>query len=151
MKIAIGCDHAGFEQKDAIVAFIKGLGHEITDVGCHSADRVDYPDYAEKVARTITNGECDLGILICGTGIGMAIAANKIAGIRAANVVRADMAPLARQHNDANVLTISARFVDEADNEDIVRAFIEAQFEGGRHACRVDKIRAMESGGVGVR
>ncbi len=145
MKIAIGVDHAGFEQKDALVSFMKNLGHEILDMGCNSTDKVDYPDFAEAVGRSVASGQAEVGILICGTGIGMSIAANKIPGIRAANVVRADMASLARQHNDSNVLTLSSRFVDVEDNKRIIDAFLKAEFEGGRHEDRVKKIMALES------
>ncbi len=147
MRIAIGCDHAGFEQKDAIADFARSLGHEVDDFGCDGPDRVDYPDYALKVSRAVVEGDDDMGILICGTGMGMSIAANKVEGIRAANVTRADMAPLARQHNDANVLTLSSRFVDERSNEKIVEAFLAASFEGGRHADRVEKIGSIETAG----
>lgn len=145
MKIAIGVDHAGFEQKDALVSFMKNLGHEILDMGCNSTDKVDYPDFAEAVGRSVASGQAEVGILICGTGIGMSIAANKIPGIRAANVVRADMASLARQHNDSNVLTLSSRFVDVEDNKRIIDAFLKVEFEGGRHEDRVKKIMALES------
>ncbi|MCR5845927.1 MAG: ribose 5-phosphate isomerase B [bacterium] len=144
MRIAIGCDHAGIEQKPAIVEYLSAKGYEVVDLGCYSAERVDYPDYAVKVSECVASGGADFGILICGTGIGMSIAANKVAGIRAANVTRADMAPLARQHNDANVLTLSARFVALEENEAIIDAFLAAEFEGGRHEGRVAKINALD-------
>ncbi|MBR2521684.1 MAG: ribose 5-phosphate isomerase B [Coriobacteriales bacterium] len=144
MRIAIGCDHAGIEQKPAIAEYLSAKGFEVVDLGCYSAERVDYPDYAVKVSECVASGDADFGILICGTGIGMSIAANKVAGIRAANVTRADMAPLARQHNDANVLTLSARFVALEENEAIIDAFLAAEFEGGRHEGRVAKINALD-------
>ena len=142
-RIAIGSDHGGFAQKEQLRAWLAGLGHVVEDCGCHSDDSVDYPDYAEKVARAVAAGTADLGILVCGTGIGMAIAANKVAGVRAANVTSVEFARLAREHNDANVLALSGRFVDLADNERIACAFIETEFAGGRHARRVEKMAAI--------
>lgn len=144
MKIAIGCDHAGYEQKNTLANFINSLGHDVIDMGCNSSDRVDYPDFAAKVARAVASGQAQMGVLLCGTGIGMSIAANKIPGIRAANVTRTEMALLARQHNDANVVTLSSRFVDESENERIVEAFLNTAFEGGRHAGRVKKISMLD-------
>ncbi len=144
MKIAIGCDHAGYVQKNALANFINSLGHDVIDMGCNSSDRVDYPDFAAKVARAVASGQAQMGVLLCGTGIGMSIAANKIPGIRAANVTRTEMALLARQHNDANVVTLSSRFVDESENERIVEAFLNTAFEGGRHAGRVEKISMLD-------
>lgn len=141
MRIAIGSDHAGFPHKDALIVYLTEKGHEVVDFGAENAvDSVDYPDFAQAVARAVAGGEADRGILVCGTGIGMAIAANKVAGVRAANVVSPEFAALARQHNDANVITISARFVDLATNGAIVDAFLETPFEGGRHQGRVDKM-----------
>ena len=144
MRIAIGNDHAGIEQKPQLAEYIAGLGHEVIDCGSDSDRRVDYPDYAAIVAELVVLGEADMGVLICGTGIGMSIAANKVDGIRAANVTMPEVAPLAREHNDANVLTLSARFVDVETNERIIKAFLEAEFAGGRHAERVAKIMALE-------
>lgn len=145
MRIAIGCDHAGFDQKLQLAAYIEGLGHEVLDKGSLDAGRVDYTDYAEAVCRAVVAGEADFGVLICGTGIGMSIAANKVRGIRAANVTLPCCAALAREHNDANVVTLSARFVSLEDNEAIVKTFLECDFAGGRHAGRVAKIMALES------
>lgn len=145
MRIAIGCDHAGPEMKDQLAEYIRALGHDVDDLGTDGPDRVDYPDYAQKVCRAVQTGDAQIGVLICGTGIGMSIAANKFAGIRAANVTLPEIAPLARQHNDANVLTLSARFVDVETNKQIVRAFLEAGFEGGRHAQRLAKIEKIEN------
>lgn len=145
MRIAIASDHAGFKMKDRLAAFVEELGHEVSNLGTFGPDRVDYPDYAGKACRMIQQGEADLGILVCGTGIGMCIAANKFCGIRAANVTMPQIAPLARQHNDANVLTLSARFVDAQTNEQIIREFLAAEFEGGRHADRLAKIAQIEN------
>lgn len=145
MRIAIGCDHAGPEVKAQLAEYIEGLGHEVIDLGTDGPDRVDYPDYAQKVCETVQSGDAELGVLICGTGIGMSIAANKFSGIRAANVTLPQIAPLARQHNDANVLTLSARFVDVETNKQIVRNFLEASFEGGRHSQRLAKIEKIEN------
>lgn len=144
LKIAIASDHAGFEEKGKLAAYIYDLGHEVIDLGPDSDDRVDYPDFAASVARTVAEGQADMGVLICGTGIGMAIAANKIPGIRAANVVTPEFARLAREHNDANVVTLSARFVDDETNKSIVDAFFTTEFGGGRHEGRVQKIIALE-------
>lgn len=145
MRIAIGSDHAGFEQKERILTHLAERGHEVIDVGTGNGDdSVDYPDFAEAAARRVTDGEADFGVLVCGTGIGMAIAANKVAGIRAANVTDPEFARLARQHNDANMVTVSGRFVPLEVNTDIIDAFVETEFEGGRHSLRVDKISGLE-------
>ena len=138
MKLAIGCDHAGFSLKE----FLKSNFSEIDwlDKGCYSADSVDYPDFAHAVARSIEDKETELGILICGSGNGISIAANKHAGIRAAIAWKPELASLARQHNDANILSLPARFISELEAVEIVKAFLEASFEGGRHQARVDKI-----------
>lgn len=140
MRVAIASDHAGFCQKDLIVEHVRSLGHEAIDLGPESSDRVDYPDYASKVAHAVADGEADRGILICGTGIGMAITACKVPGIRAANVVSVQFAELAREHNNANVLCLSGRFVAPMDNCAMVEAFLSTEFAGGRHAQRVEKI-----------
>ncbi len=144
MRISVASDHAGFEQKSGIVAHLRAAGHEVHDCGPSCADRVDYPDFAELVAADVAAGRAEYGVLVCGTGIGMAIAANKVAGVRAANVTTPEFAALAREHNDANIVTLSARFVDADVNKQIVDAFLEAAFSGGRHAGRVAKIRALE-------
>jgi ribose 5-phosphate isomerase B len=138
MKLAIGCDHAGFSLKE----FLKSNFNEIDwlDKGCYSPDSVDYPDLAHAVARSIEDKETELGILICGSGNGISIAANKHAGIRAAIAWKPELASLARQHNDANILSLPARFISELEAIEIVKAFLEASFEGGRHQARVDKI-----------
>lgn len=145
MKISIASDHAGFEQKQALVAYLEGLGHDVIDRGPGTDDRVDYPDFAALVAHDVVDGAAERGVLVCGTGIGMAVAANKIDGIRAANVTSPVFAALAREHNDANIVAVSGRFVDEATNREILDAFVSTEFGGGRHADRVKKITALEN------
>ncbi|MBQ9001909.1 MAG: ribose 5-phosphate isomerase B [Eggerthellaceae bacterium] len=146
MKISIASDHAGFEEKQLLVDYIRSLGYDVEDRGPQSADRVDYPDFAVAVARDVAEGAADRGVLVCGTGIGMAVAANKVAGIRAANVTSPEFTALAREHNDANVVTVSGRFVSDEVNRAIVKAFLETEFGGGRHAGRVSKIADIEQG-----
>lgn len=146
MKLSIASDHAGFEQKRELAAYLRECGYEVIDRGPDSDDRVDYPDYAELVAHDVANAEAERGVLVCGTGIGMAIAANKVPGIRAANVVTPLFAQLCREHNDANVVALSGRFVDEAVNREILDAFLSTEFGGGRHAGRVEKIAGLERG-----
>ena len=145
MKVSIASDHAGFDEKQLLIPYLREQGYEVADRGPDLADRVDYPDYAERVARDLKSGAADRGILICGTGIGMSLAANKCEGIRAANVTMPELAALSRQHNDANVICISGRFVSDEDNRAIVKAFLETEFEGGRHERRVEKIMALEN------
>lgn len=140
MNIAIGGDHAGPLLKSLIVRFLEENGHEVTDVGTHTKDRVDYPDFAHQVADLVEKGSCDWGILICGSANGVAMSANKHAGIRAAIAWTTELAELARQHNDANVLCLPARFVSDEDALAMVNAFAQASFEGGRHEGRVKKI-----------
>ena len=144
MKLSIASDHAGFEQKQQLAEYLRNLGHEVLDRGPDSDDRVDYPDFAELVARDVAEGVAERGVLVCGTGIGMAVAANKIDGIRAANVTTPEFAALSREHNDANIVTVSGRFVALEENERIMDAFIETEFGGGRHAGRVQKIMDLE-------
>jgi ribose 5-phosphate isomerase B len=145
MRIVIGSDHAGFDQKQRLARYLADEGHDVQDVGAsNGTDSVDYPDFAFAVARGVADGDADFGVLVCGTGIGMAVAANKVAGVRAANVTDPEFAKLARQHNDANVVTVSGRFVPVQTNEAILDAFVGTQFEGGRHSRRVDKITAAE-------
>ena len=144
MKVSIASDHAGFEEKELLKPYLVELGHEVIDRGPDSDDRVDYPDFAELVAKDVAGGEADRGVLVCGTGIGMAIAANKVDGIRAANVTTPEFAALAREHNDANIVTVSGRFVTDEINRAIVKAFLETAFGGGRHEGRVAKIMALE-------
>ena len=144
MKVSIASDHAGFEEKELLVDYLRELGHEVVDRGPDSDDRVDYPDFAELVARDVVSGAAEKGVLVCGTGIGMAVAANKVDGIRAANVTSPEFAALAREHNDANIVTVSGRFVTDEVNRAIVKTFLETEFAGGRHAGRVAKIMALE-------
>ncbi len=146
MIVAIASDHGGFEQKAPLARYIADeLGCEVRDLGPDTADAVDYPDYAEKVARVVSTGEADRGVLICGTGIGMAVAADKVPGVRASSITTPAFAELFRQHNDGNVVCLSGRFVDLAVNEEIVRTFLTTAFEGGRHERRVAKIVALDS------
>ena len=144
MKVSIASDHAGFEEKVLLVGYLESLGHEVIDRGPENDNRVDYPDFAELVARDVVAGDAQRGVLVCGTGIGMAVAANKVNGIRAANVTSPEFAALAREHNDANIVTVSGRFVSDEVNRAIVKTFLETDFAGGRHAGRVAKIMALE-------
>ncbi|HHT85227.1 MAG: ribose 5-phosphate isomerase B [Bacillota bacterium] len=145
MKIAVGSDHAGYRLKGEVAALIQELGHEVSDLGTHSEESVDYPDFAVKVARAVTGGEADLGILVCGTGLGMAIAANKVKGIRAVTCGDTFSARASREHNDANVLCIGARVTGGGLALEIVKTWSESEFQGGRHARRVQKIADIES------
>ncbi len=145
MRIAIGSDHAGFEQKELLKQHLIERGEDVDDLGTFSEDSVDYPDFGLAVARSVARGDADRGVLVCGTGIGMAIAANKIVGVRAANVTSEEFARLARQHNNANVVTVSGRFVPVERNREIIDAFLDTEFEAGRHEGRIDKISAAEA------
>lgn len=145
MILSLGSDHAGFEQKQALVSYLADKGYEVIDRGPDSDDRVDYPDYAARVAHDVAQGRADRGILVCGTGIGMALAADKVAGIRAANITSPEFAALCREHNDANVITLSGRFIDLETNEKIVDVFLTTDFAGGRHAQRVAKIMELDA------
>lgn len=144
MRISIASDHAGFQQKQELASYLASCGHDVSDRGPESDDRVDYPDYAALVARDVADGAAERGVLVCGTGIGMAVAANKICGVRAVNVVSTQFASLAREHNDANVVTLSGRFVDLEENKRILDVFLSTDFGGGRHAGRVEKIMKLE-------
>lgn len=138
--VAIGADHAGFEYKNLLSDLLKSKGFEVKDYGTYSADSVDYPDFAHPVAEAVENGTAAWGVLICGSANGVAITANKHQGIRAALCWTEEIAKLARQHNNANVVCIPARFVSTSVAEDITTAFVETPFEGGRHEKRVNKI-----------
>jgi ribose 5-phosphate isomerase B len=140
MKIAIGCDHAGFPYKDAIKHLLEEHGHKVTDFGTNSTDSVDYPDFVHPVANQIEEKKVRLGVLICGSGNGVAITANKHQKIRAAICWNTELAALARQHNNANVVCIPARFISKKKALEIVDLFVQTKFEGGRHARRVKKI-----------
>ena len=145
MRIAIGADHGGFEQKQELAAYIANeLGCEVEDMGCDSTESVDYPDYAAPVARAVAEGSADFGVLVCGTGIGMAIAADKIDGVRASSITSPAFAELFRQHNNGNVVCLSGRFVHLDVNKEIVKTFLTTAFEGGRHEGRIAKITALE-------
>lgn len=142
--MALGADHAGVPLKDAVRALLESRGIIVQDFGANGTESVDYPDYAASVARVIAGGTADLGILVCGTGIGMAIAANKFAGIRAASVVDLESARLSREHNDANVLALGARVTGPDLALQIVETFLDTPFAGGRHQRRIDKITSFE-------
>lgn len=140
MRISIGNDHAGPEYKKAIVAFLEAKGHEIINHGTDSSDSVDYPDFAHPVAEDVENGEVNFGIIICGSGNGIAMSANKHQGIRAAVCWTKEISALARQHNNANIISIPARFTSVHQAVEMVDTFLTTEFEGGRHANRVNKI-----------
>ncbi len=142
--IIIGSDHGGLSLKSALCEYLGRRGIEVADAGTNSDASVDYPDYGQKVAETVREGGAESGILICGTGIGMSIAANKIPGIRAALVTDVFMARMAKEHNNANVLVLGGRVLDEQKACDLVGAWLDATFEGGRHQSRLDKITALE-------
>ncbi len=144
-KIALAADHAGYEEKEKIKRTLDDLGVEYVDMGTDSCESVDYPDYARKVAEAVSKGEFDQGLLVCGSGTGMAIAANKVKGVRAAVAWNEDIARLAREHNDANVLSLPARFMSDEEAAKVVRAWFSSDFEGGRHQKRVEKIIELEN------
>jgi ribose 5-phosphate isomerase B len=144
VRIAIGSDHRGFALKEALKESLAELGHEWVDFGCQTEEPVDYPDIARPLAEAVAAGEYQRGILICGSGVGMSIAADKVKGIRAALCENSFTARLARRHNDANVLCLGSWCIGQGLAEDIVRVFLSEDFEGGRHARRLEKIRAME-------
>lgn len=140
MKVAFGGDHAGVEYKARLIEILNNQGHETKDFGSYNEDSVDYPDFAHPLSTAVQNGEYNLGVLICGSGNGVAMTANKHAGIRAALCWNTELASLSKQHNNANVICVPARFVDYELAEKMVTTFVSAQFEGGRHERRVDKI-----------
>jgi len=144
MRLYVGSDHAGFALKEQVREHLEQEGHEIVDVGTHSEDSVDYPDYARQVGEAVASGDADYGILVCGSGLGMEIAANKVAGVRAVQIMDTEMAKMSRAHNDANVITLPGRYIEPAAADAIVDTFLATAFEGGRHQLRVDKITAME-------
>jgi ribose 5-phosphate isomerase B len=145
VRIALGSDHAGFHLKDLIARHVADAGHDVLDLGTDSTDRVDYPDFGAAVGRAVAEGRADVGLCVCGSGIGIAMAAGKIPGVRAATVHDVTSARLAREHNDANVMCIGQRFVGEQTALDALDAFLGAVFEGGRHAGRVAKIDALDA------
>jgi len=142
--IAIGADHAGFSLKEQLKAWLAAGGHRVIDHGTHSTDSVDYPDYAAAVADAVRAGGAERGVLVCGSGIGMAMAANKVAGVRAAMAGDPEVARLSRQHNDTNVLALGARLTAPAQALEVVQAWLATPFEGGRHARRVDKLAQLD-------
>jgi ribose 5-phosphate isomerase B len=144
MKIAVGSDHGGLALKESVAAFLKDRGVDVLDLGTNSADSVDYPDFGENVALAVASGAVDSGIVVCGTGIGISIAANKIPGIRAALVTDVFMARMAKEHNDANILALGGRVLSPEQGCELVAAWLDATFEGGRHQARLDKITALE-------
>ncbi len=146
MKIAVGSDHRGCPLKARIALKLREEGHEIHDLGCEGTDPVDYPDYAIPVSEMVARGEAERGILVCGSGIGMSIAANKVKGVRAALCRTVDDARMTRMHNDSNVLALSEKSMEDPDVDELVHVWLETPFEGGRHARRVDKISDYEKG-----
>ena len=145
MRIALASDHAGFALKDHLVVALAAAGHDVVDVGTGDDSSVDYPLYAEPAARLVADGEADRGVLVCGSGNGVAIVANKVAGVRAVNAHDADEAEMARRHNDANVVTLSGARLGPDQADAIVAAFLSTDFDGGRHARRVEQITAIEA------
>jgi len=146
MKIYVGSDHAGFQLKQELAEYLKGKGFEVEDLGAFSGERVDYPDFAKAVAEKVREDTASRGLLVCGTGIGMAIAANKVKGVRAANVHDVTEARLARAHNDATIVTVGARTMGPVTAKDVLDTFFSTDFAGGRHVHRVEKITAIENG-----
>ncbi len=144
MKIALAADHAGFAMKEILRERLVRAGHQVEDLGTHSTESCDYPDFAFQVASRVSGGDAEYGVLVCSTGIGMSIAANKVHGIRAAAAASVEQARLSRAHNDANVLALGANFVREPEAEAMVDAFLATPFDGGRHARRVGKITQKE-------
>lgn len=145
MKVAVGCDHGGFVLKDAVISTLEGLGAQVVDMGTYSTESVDYPVYGKKVADAVANGECDLGVVMCGTGIGISIAANKVKGIRAAVVTDEFMAEMTRRHNNANIIALGGRVITPEKAKSLVKAWYTAEFEGGRHQKRIDMITQIEN------
>jgi len=145
MKIAMGCDHGAFRLKEHVKAFLIRQGHEVEDFGCHSLDSCDYPEFGEAAARAVAEGKCEKGIVICTTGIGISMTANKVKGIRCALCGDPWSAEMTRRHNDANMLAMGAGIVGPNLAEQIVTAFLTHEFEGGRHQRRVDKMMAVEN------
>jgi ribose 5-phosphate isomerase B len=140
MILGIGADHAAFELKENIKAYLEENGHSVKDYGCYNAESCDYPDYAHKLCRALLNRECERGVLMCGTGLGMSYTANRYKGVRASLCMDTEMAEMARAHNDANVLVLGARLIDASLAKDILRVWMETSFDGGRHLRRIRKI-----------
>ena len=143
-KIAVGCDHGGIVLKESVISTLKELGAEVIDLGCYSEESVDYPEYGLKVANAVASGEADAGVVMCGTGIGISIAANKVKGIRAAVVTNTYMAQLTKNHNNANIIALGGRVISPDEAREIVKAWYTAEYEGGRHQRRLDIISRIE-------
>ena len=148
--VAIGCDHGGLDIKNAIIKYLDNAGVEYKDFGTYTADSVDYPEYAYKVAKAVSTGECEKGIICCGTGIGVAIVANKVKGVRAATVTNEFCAEMTRRHNDSNIVTMGGRVIDEATAVRLAEIFLNTPFDGDRHTKRVDMITQIENGEFNV-
>ncbi|PKQ20891.1 MAG: ribose 5-phosphate isomerase B [Actinobacteria bacterium HGW-Actinobacteria-6] len=146
MRLYVGSDHAGFALKEQVRAHLEQAGHDVVDVGTHSEQSVDYPDFARQVGEAVASGDAEYGILVCGSGLGMAIAANKVDGVRAVQIMDTEMAKMSRMHNDANIVTLPGRYIEPETADAIVDTFLATAFEGGRHQDRVDKITSMEHG-----
>ncbi len=144
MKVAIGCDHGGIVLKEDVIKAVESLGYEYIDLGCYTTESVDYPDYAEKVCKAILSGEAEKGVLLCGTGIGISIAANKVKGIRCAHVTDNFSAEMSAEHNNAQIIAMGGRITSGEDAYTFTKTFLTTAFAGGRHANRVDKIMALE-------
>lgn len=145
MKIAIASDHGGYDYKQELIPYIESLGHQVLDLGCHGPASVDYPDYGISCAQAVARGEADRGVVICGTGIGISISANKVPGIRCALCTDPVMARLTREHNDANMLAMGGRIIGIELAKGIVQVFLSTEFSGGRHKTRIDKIAQYEA------
>ena len=145
MKIALGCDHGGYALKEQIKTWIAQMGHETEDFGCYNLDSCDYPDFGAAAARSVSEGKCEMGIVVCTTGIGISIAANKIKGIRCAHCADCLQAQLTRQHNNANMMAIGAGFTGPNMAKQMVEVFLSTEFEGGRHERRVNKMMELET------
>lgn len=144
MKISIGCDHGGFALKEQVAEHLKQLGHEVVDCGTYSTDSCDYSEFGAKAARMVADGQCQRGVVICTTGIGISISANKVKGIRCALCMNTDMAMMTRKHNDANMIAMGAKYVTPQLAFEMVDIFLSTDFEGGRHQIRVDKLMNIE-------
>lgn len=144
MKFVVGCDHGGINIKSQVVSILQNKGHDVLDVGTNTLNSVDYPDFAVEVSKAVSSGKADIGVLVCGTGLGMSMAANKVAGVRAAVCTNAYMAEMARAHNNANVLCLGERVIGPGLADSIVEAFLSTDFEGDRHQRRVGKINALD-------
>ena len=145
MKIAVACDHGGFRLKNVLIEEMKKLGYEVKDYGTYSEDSCDYPDYASQAAKAVASGECEKGVVVCGTGIGVSITANKVKGIRCALVHDVFSAKATRAHNDTNMLAMGQRVIGEGLALEILHAWLETEYEGGRHDKRIEKMMALEN------